>query len=88
MTFVQWIIARRAAYDTLFCGHRPNKDMEKMKVTRRHHIHARGWCWTDFKDGRSKLVLLGLNASLPEGYQRSEPVKPESIEPVKPEPKT
>ena len=56
MTFVQWIIARRAAYDTLFCGHRPNKDMEKMKVTRRHHIHARGWCWTDFKDGRSKLV--------------------------------
>ena len=57
MSFLEWIIARRAAYDTLFCGHRPNKDMEKMKVTRRHHIDAReGWSWTDFKDGRSKLV--------------------------------
>jgi hypothetical protein len=56
LSLLKWIICRRAAYDTLFCGHRPNKDMQKMKESRRHKINTReGWSWTDFVNGRSKL---------------------------------
>ena len=56
LSLLDWIISKRAAYDTLLCGHRPNKDMEKMKNSRTHKFNSReGWCWTDFVNGRSKL---------------------------------
>lgn len=56
LSLLDWVRCRRAWYDTFFCGHRPNKDMEKMKNSRKHCIDKReGWSWTDFVQGRCKL---------------------------------
>ena len=56
MSLLKWIIARRAAYDLLFSGHRPNEDCKKMKNSNTHVFNTEeGWCYTAFVDGRSKL---------------------------------
>ena len=56
MPFLKSVIGRRAAFDIFFSGHRPNKDIGKLKASRRHEVNEReGWMWTEFKGGRSKL---------------------------------
>ena len=56
MSFLKWIIARRAGYDLLVSGHRPNEDCRKMKESNVHVFNTEaGWCYTEFVDGRSKL---------------------------------
>ena len=59
MPFLKSVVARRAAYDIFFSGHRPNKDVSKLKAGRGRGYHKvdlnEGWMWTKFKGGRSKL---------------------------------
>lgn len=66
MPFLESVLARRSAFDIFFSGHRPNKDISKIKKSvgyKKHEINVQeGWMWSAFEGGRSKLAGAKKNS--------------------------